>query len=86
MKKDAIDGPLMTAVQNFELPVYFIMGARDMVTPVELAQEYFDTIETPRKEFHVVENAAHFPFFEQPGEVLEILERIASVSGRESWP
>ncbi|MDT8321368.1 MAG: alpha/beta hydrolase [Xanthomonadales bacterium] len=77
MKKAMIDGPLMSAVQSFDLPVYIIMGAHDMVTLVGLARRYFDSIEAPDKAFHVVENAAHFPFFEQPARVLEILERVA---------
>ena len=78
MKRDLIDGPLMSSARTFELPVYFIMGARDMVTPVALARQYFDSIEAPGKAFYLIEQAAHFPFFEQPGRVLEILERIAS--------
>ena len=45
---------------DFALPVIFIQGAQDTVTPVAHAQEYFATIAAPRKEFVVIPEGGHF--------------------------
>lgn len=66
MTYDEIDGPLMEQVTRFEVPVAIVMGRHDMVTPVSLAQEYYERIEAPAKRWHVFEASAHFPFFEEP--------------------
>ena len=76
MKRDVIDGPLMQKVTKVERPVYFIMGEHDMVTPVSLAREYFNVLEAPSKEFILMDDTAHFPFFEDPAKFTEILTRI----------
>ena len=73
MQRDMIDGALMKSVTDFSLPVYFVMGRHDMVTPVSLAQAYFDSISAPEKEFFLLEKAAHFPFYSQPDEFAAIL-------------
>ena len=86
MKRDVISGSPMTDLRDFDTPVYFIMGAQDMVTPTSLARTYFDQIEAPAKEFHIVERSAHFPFFEQPEAVLSILKRIAAADNVVSEP
>jgi pimeloyl-ACP methyl ester carboxylesterase len=50
----------------FEVPVAIIMGAHDMVTPVELARGYYDAITAPEKRWLLFDKSAHFPFFEEP--------------------
>ena len=51
---------------QFNIPVALIMGRHDMVTPTELARDYFDRIEAPLKAWYQFEGAAHFPHFEKP--------------------
>ena len=51
---------------QFNVPVALIMGRHDMVTPTELAKDYFDRIEAPLKAWYLFEEAAHFPHFEKP--------------------
>ena len=76
MTRDMVDGPLMDSVTTFEMPVYFIMGAHDMVTPVSLAREYFDLVESPSKHWIDFDSSAHFPFFEEPERFAETMTRI----------
>ena len=57
---------LLTHEWQFKVPVAFIMGRHDMVTPTELARDYFDRIEAPFKAWYQFEEAAHFPHFEKP--------------------
>ena len=57
---------LSTHEWQFNIPVAIIMGRHDMVTPTELARDYFDRIEAPLKAWYQFEETAHFPHFEKP--------------------
>jgi len=50
---------LMQQIASVEVPVCFLMGANDLVTSPETAQEYFQKIKAPKKEFIMFENSAH---------------------------
>lgn len=76
MKRDMIDGPLMENAQRFEMPVYFMMGDYDMVTPVSLAQAYFEKVEAPAKTWVAFDQSAHFPFFEEPDAFAAAMARV----------
>jgi pimeloyl-ACP methyl ester carboxylesterase len=43
----------------FEIPVYFIQGEKDLLTPSELTKEYFDLVKAPKKKLTLVPGAAH---------------------------
>lgn len=51
---------LSASAVRFEIPVFFIEGTEDTVTPASLAKEYFDKIDAPRKEFVALEGGGHF--------------------------
>lgn len=54
--------------EPFEVPIFFIMGTRDRVTPMSLVAEYADTLTAPMKAIYPLEGAGHFAFLEdQPG-------------------
>ncbi len=46
-------------VLKFEIPVYFIQGEKDILTPPEITRAYFDTLKAPKKEYFLVRDAAH---------------------------
>jgi len=60
----------------FDIPVYVVMGAQDAVTPVGLAKEWFDDVTAPQKTWAVFEDAAHFPYFEQPAAFADFMVRV----------
>lgn len=62
--------------QRFTIPLYVVMGKRDMVTPVSLARTWFDGVAAPRKTWLEVAGAAHFPYFEQPEVFARIMRRV----------
>ncbi len=64
---------LMTNEWQFEVPVALIMGRHDMVTPTELAKEYYERIDAPQKAWYMFEETSHFPHFEQPHKFTEAL-------------
>jgi pimeloyl-ACP methyl ester carboxylesterase len=44
---------------HYKIPIYFIQGEEDILTPKELTKAYFDNVEAPKKEFVLVPVAAH---------------------------
>lgn len=44
---------------DFKIPVYFIQGNEDVMTPKESSKEYFEKIKAPKKEYYLLSNAAH---------------------------
>ncbi|MNG17606.1 hypothetical protein D3C84_1016060 [compost metagenome] len=42
-----------------------VMGQYDYMTSVNAANDYFDVLEAPKKEFVVFKNSAHYPQFEE---------------------
>ena len=62
---------------EFEVPVHFFVGAHDLTANPALSRAYFDVIEAPEKAFHMFENSAHSPLFEEPERAVPILREIA---------
>jgi len=63
----------VTALTDFELPVFLIHGEADLTIPPESARAYFETIKAPRKEFYLSPGTGHNPsatILEQQREVL----------------
>ena len=44
---------------NFKLPVYFIQGEEDILTPKETTKMYFDQLKAPEKHYLVLPKTAH---------------------------
>lgn len=54
-----VDLPALGA--DFDVPVYLVQGAEDLVTVPDVAAVWFATITAPRKEFRLVPAAGHDP-------------------------
>lgn len=44
---------------EFKIPVYFIQGDKDILTPKETSKAYFEKLKAPHKEYFLVPDAAH---------------------------
>ncbi|MBN1574065.1 MAG: alpha/beta hydrolase [Deltaproteobacteria bacterium] len=66
MWEDVMKIDFMTEIEEVEVPVYFMIGRHDWNTPFELAEEYFEALKAPKKEFIWFERSAHSPCFEEP--------------------
>jgi pimeloyl-ACP methyl ester carboxylesterase len=44
---------------RFKIPVYFIQGNEDLLTPKESTKKYFDKIEAPDKKYYLLQKTAH---------------------------
>jgi pimeloyl-ACP methyl ester carboxylesterase len=43
----------------FKIPVYFIQGSEDLLTPMQESGEYFKRIKAPQKKYHLLPKTAH---------------------------
>jgi pimeloyl-ACP methyl ester carboxylesterase len=66
---------LRKAHTEFSVPVFFIQGENDNVTPTSLVTDYVSTILAPAKKLDVVPNAGHFVMWTHPREFLELLRK-----------
>ena len=66
---------LSSKVTQLDIPVYFFHGIYDYTVSYTLAREYFDKIEAPVKGFYKFDQSAHSPMFEEPGKLINILEK-----------
>jgi proline iminopeptidase len=65
----------VTAVQ---VPVTFVAGRRDQITPSDLAERYLAALRAPQKSFVWFEASAHFPFLDEPEHFLAVMRRVAA--------
>lgn len=61
---------------HYKVPVYYILGEQDTITPTVLAKEYFKTIEAPYKSLTVIPNTGHNPMYEQPEAFADALKEV----------
>lgn len=81
MKYDLVQRALTNEVTAFDVPVYFALGAADMVTPVSQARDYFGKLIAPKKRWYAFERSAHFPFYEEPERFAEVMREIKAEIG-----
>lgn len=60
-------GNLASKGYDFKVPVVFLMGRNDLMTPYVNAERYFARIKAPSKKLVTFENSAHFVMLEEPG-------------------
>ncbi|MBC6426605.1 MAG: alpha/beta hydrolase [Ekhidna sp.] len=60
-------------ILSLNLPIIFLSGKHDLMTPHLASLDLFSRIQAPSKEFVTFENSAHFIMFSQPGLLLKSL-------------
>ena len=76
MRYDVIPGPVDESVVELNVPVYMISGRYDLTTPTAMSRAYLEQLVAPQKTFFEIDEAAHFPFFEQPAAFAELMAQI----------
>ena len=61
-----LDWDILKHIPSLQMPVYFLHGRCDRVTPTELVQEYFDHLNAPLKKLIWFDRSGHCPLFEEP--------------------
>lgn len=66
---------------DFKIPVYFIQGGLDTVTPLAHAEEYFNAIDAPHKELAVLADGGHFAVWSRADAFLrELVLRVRPIA------
>ena len=69
---------VMDLSEKYDIPICFIQGESDWITPTDMVKGYYDTISASSKKFVVIDNAGHTPFLDNPeqfcDEVRQFLE------------
>ncbi len=64
-------------VRELKVPVAFVLGRHDYMTPSALAAELYAKVKAPHKEIHWFEEAAHFPYYADPERFATIVRSMA---------
>lgn len=65
-----------TPPSRFEVPVYFIAGEQDRVTPTALVQAYAQSMAAPDKQVFLIPGAGHFAFYTQPERFSDAMQEV----------
>jgi pimeloyl-ACP methyl ester carboxylesterase len=77
MVYNVLQGAIYQEIQEYKVPVYFLVGRNDYTTPHELIKEYYELIKAPQKRIIFFENSAHFPFYEEPEKFYSVIQEIS---------
>lgn len=58
---------------EFSVPIYFVCGKYDYITPTTLIEEYYNKITTKFKLLIILENSAHYPYIEEPVKFSQVI-------------
>lgn len=61
---------------KYHVPVYFISGEGDWITPYKMVEEYSELIEAPSKGMIIIKNTGHAPFLDNPRYFCKIVKNI----------
>lgn len=68
---------------DFKVPFFIFNGAKDNITPADLARHYFDFVHAPHKEFVVFPDAGHSAVLTEPDAFLrELVARVRPIAIR----
>src|SRR5699024_6379666 len=64
---------LLNNIKEINIPIYFLMGKYDLITPYELTEHLFTQLKPPEKQLIAYENSAHTTTLEEPKRFMQIL-------------
>ncbi|MBR7081762.1 MAG: alpha/beta hydrolase [Oscillospiraceae bacterium] len=63
---------------EYHVPVGFISGADDWITPVKYSEDYYNSISAPSKDFALIADCGHSPNHDAPTAFCDALEKMLS--------
>lgn len=80
LMKELMSFDLKTVGQEYEVPIYYILGENDQQTPIEISMRYFNEIKAPNKQLFLIKKAGHITMLDNMADyrkaVCEIMNRI----------
>lgn len=68
---------LNTLPPRYSVPIHYILGEKDNITPTSLSKAYYDTMQAPRKSIAIIPDAGHNPMYERPAEFAAALRAVS---------
>lgn len=69
---------VMKSSKEYDIPICFIQGKSDWITPTNLVNDYYEVIASDKKEMIVINNAGHTPFLDNPEQFCEAVKTFLS--------
>ncbi|MBU0935979.1 MAG: alpha/beta hydrolase [Spirochaetes bacterium] len=67
-----------TLIDEFKIPIYFIQGSADWITPTDMVTQYAGSISAPEIKTIILNGMGHTPFLDDPEQFGEALESCLS--------
>ena len=67
----------LSNIKSYDVPIFFIQGIADLVTPNQIVSDYYRKVLAPKKDMFIVDNAGHSPDIENSKRFMEILKEIS---------
>lgn len=61
---------------SFEVPMYFIQGEDDWITPTAMVENYYETVSAPEKDLILMPGCGHTPFLDDPAEFADCIKTV----------
>lgn len=65
---------LNTLGYDFEVPMIYVMGEQELITPYPLVENYFKKIRSPYKKLVLFGDSAHMPMLSQPNKFADVIK------------
>ena len=69
---------IMNLNKKYDIPICFIQGNSDWITPTSLVNDYYEAIVSDKKEIITINNAGHTPFLDNPEQFCEAVKTFLS--------
>ena len=76
--EEVLSGYDIRAIKEYHVPVYYILGRHDEMTPSAMAAEYFETIQAPKKGLYWIEDAGHLMDTDNPSAFFGVVKEIVT--------
>lgn len=70
---EVIKTNIMENIIEVKVPIYFVCGKYDYITPMILIEEYYKKINAEFKKMVILENSAHYPYIEEPEKFSQVI-------------
>lgn len=65
---------VMDLASEYDIPICFIQGDSDWITPTNLVENYYSGVKAGKKEMFIISNAGHTPFLDDPEQFCEAVK------------
>ncbi len=69
---------VMDLREKYDIPICFIQGDNDWITPTNLVENYYSGVTADKKEMVIINNAGHTPFLDNPEHFCEAVKTFLS--------